>query len=159
MNLHLHFALRFVFVCDIPFRMDTKRNATGFLQPTANFSSGMKSMGQFIHSLGMKYGIYESAGTMSCQQRMGSLGYEWIDAQTFAEWEVCERILLALSLNLHSTFALFLQVDYLKYDDCFHELYAQVEQDAPHRFPFDGPPILRYPLMGQALNKTGRNIS
>lgn len=43
--------------------------------------------------------------------------------------------------------------------DCFHELYSQVEKDAPNRFPFDAPPILRYPLMGMALNKTGRNIS
>jgi alpha-galactosidase len=37
--------------------------------------------------------------------------------------------------------------------------FAQVEQDAPHRYPFTPPPVMRYPIMGEALNRTGRNIS
>ena len=123
------------------------RNATGHLQPSVNFtqapdalrSSGetMRRLGDYIHSRGLRFGLYESAGIMTCQQRAGTLGYEWIDSQTFADWGV----------------------DLLKYDDCFHEGFAQVEQDSVRRFPFDAPPVLRYPLMGQALNKTGRNIS
>lgn len=112
--------------------MAKERNATGHLQPSANFSSGMGALGEFVHSKGLRYGLYQSAGTKTCQQYAGSLGNEWIDAQTFAEWEI----------------------DFLKYDDCFHELFTD-----PKRFPFDAPPILRYPLMGQALNKTGRHIS
>jgi hypothetical protein len=35
-----------------------------------------------------------------------------------------------------------MQVDYLKYDDCYHEQYTE-----PTRYPGDMPPILRYPLM------------
>jgi len=67
----------------------------------------------------------------------GSLGYEWIDAQTFASWGV----------------------DYLKYDGCFMEDFPSVLQDASRRYPFSPPPILRYPIMAEALNKTGRPIS
>ena len=59
----------------------------------------MKALGDYIHSLGLKYGIYESAGTYTCQKRAGSLGYEAIDAQDFADWGV----------------------DYLKYDNCYNE--------------------------------------
>jgi hypothetical protein len=35
-----------------------------------------------------------------------------------------------------------MQVDYVKYDDCYHEQYTE-----PTRYPGDMPPILRYPLM------------
>jgi hypothetical protein len=80
----------------------------------------MRALGQYIHSKGLLYGIYESSGTKTCQQFAGTLGNEWIDAQTFAAWEV----------------------DYLKYDDCFHEQFSE-----PTRYPGDQPPILRYPLM------------
>ncbi len=102
------------------------------LQPGKNFSSGMRALGQYIHSKGLKYGIYESSGTKTCQSYAGTLGNEWIDAQTFAAWEV----------------------DYVKYDDCYHEAYSE-----PTRYPGDMPPILRYPLMGQALNRTGRQMN
>ena len=121
--------------------MDKQRNATGFLQANANFSAtgggDMRALGDYIHAKGLKYGLYESSGTHSCQGFMGSLGYEWIDAQTFADWGA----------------------DFLKYDDCYHEQFALVEKDAPRRFPFDAPPVLRYPLMGLALNRTKRPIS
>jgi hypothetical protein len=42
----------------------------------------------------------------------------------------------------------------VKYDDCYHEAYSE-----PTRYPGDMPPILRYPLMGQALNRTGRQMN
>ena len=60
------------------------------------FPSGMKALGDYIHSLGLKFGIYSDAGTHTCAYQPGSLGYEEIDAQTYAEWGV----------------------DYLKYDNC-----------------------------------------
>ena len=44
------------------------------------FPSGMKALGDYIHSLGLLYGIYSSAGSMTCQRRVGSLYYEDIDA-------------------------------------------------------------------------------
>lgn len=68
--------------------VDAKRNATGYLQASSNFSDGMAALGKYIHEKGLKYGLYQSSGTMTCQQRAGSLGYEWRDAQTFASWGV-----------------------------------------------------------------------
>ena len=59
----------------------------------------MKSLGDYLHSKGLKFGVYSSAGTKTCQGRAGSLGYEQIDAQDYASWGV----------------------DYLKYDNCFNQ--------------------------------------
>lgn len=63
------------------------------------FPSGMKSLGEYIHSKGLKYGIYSSAGTKTCEGRPASLHHEKIDAETFESWEI----------------------DYLKYDNCHSE--------------------------------------
>jgi len=62
------------------------------------FPSGMKSLGDYIHSKGLKFGIYSDAGTLTCQGRPGSRGYEFQDARTYAKWGV----------------------DLLKYDWCSH---------------------------------------
>ena len=62
------------------------------------FPSGMKSLGDYIHSKGLKFGIYSDAGTATCQGRPGSRGYEFQDARTYASWGA----------------------DYLKYDWCNH---------------------------------------
>ena len=59
----------------------------------------MKSFGDYVHSKGLKFGIYSSAGTKTCAGMPGSLGFETIDAQTFADWGV----------------------DHLKYDNCYNE--------------------------------------
>lgn len=58
----------------------------------------MKSVGDAIHDKGLKFGIYSSAGTMTCAKRPGSLDYEEMDAQDYASWGV----------------------DYLKYDNCYN---------------------------------------
>ena len=63
------------------------------------FPSGMKNLSDYIHSLGLKFGLYSDAGFYTCAGRPGSLNHEEIDAQTYAEWEV----------------------DYLKYDNCNHD--------------------------------------
>jgi len=62
------------------------------------FPSGMKKLGEYIHSKGLKFGIYSDAGTATCQGRPGSRGYEYQDAHTYASWGA----------------------DYLKYDWCNH---------------------------------------
>lgn len=64
---------------------------------SVKFPSGMKHLIDYVHSKGLKFGIYSDAGIMTCQRRPGSFGYEEIDAATYAEWGV----------------------DYLKYDFCF----------------------------------------
>jgi len=62
------------------------------------FPSGMKALADYVHGLGLKIGLYSDAGIMTCERRPGSLGYEEIDAQIYAEWEI----------------------DYLKYDNCYN---------------------------------------
>lgn len=62
------------------------------------FPKGMKEMGDFLHSQGLKFGLYNSAGTMTCQQLAGGLAYEQIDAADYASWGV----------------------DYFKYDNCYN---------------------------------------
>ena len=52
-----------------------------------------------VHSLGLKMGIYQDIGTKTCIGYPGSEGFEKIDVDTFAEWEV----------------------DYLKLDGCFKD--------------------------------------
>ncbi|GAB2233569.1 hypothetical protein Droror1_Dr00002795 [Drosera rotundifolia] len=64
------------------------------------FPSGMAALGNYIHNLGLKFGIYSSAGNYTCSGTMpGSLGHEQADANTFASWGV----------------------DYLKYDNCYND--------------------------------------
>lgn len=63
------------------------------------FPSGMKALADYVHSKGLKFGLYSDAGTQTCGKRPGSKGYEEKDAQTYASWGV----------------------DYLKYDWCFTE--------------------------------------
>ncbi len=75
-----------------------ERDARGFIQPDAKrFPSGMKALADYVHSKGLKFGLYSDAGWKTCGGRPGSRGYEFQDALTYAEWGV----------------------DYLKYDWCF----------------------------------------
>jgi hypothetical protein len=48
----------------------------------------MKALGDYVHSKGLKFGIYSDAGTGTCQNRPGSRGYEYQDALTYAEWGI-----------------------------------------------------------------------
>lgn len=73
------------------------RNADGTLQPDpAKFPNGIKAVADYVHSKGMKMGIYSSAGTTTCSGYPGSIGFEAQDARTWASWGI----------------------DYLKYDNC-----------------------------------------
>ena len=62
------------------------------------FPSGMRALSDYIHSKGLKFGLYSSAGYFSCEHRAGSMGKEEIDAKDLANWGV----------------------DYVKYDNCNH---------------------------------------
>ncbi|GHU72195.1 hypothetical protein FACS1894184_19820 [Clostridia bacterium] len=61
------------------------------------FPSGMKALAEYIHSLGLKFGMYSCAGTRTCADYPASFEHEFQDAETFASWGV----------------------DYLKYDYCY----------------------------------------
>jgi alpha-galactosidase len=74
-----------------------ERDASGNIVPDArHFPSGIKALADYVHSRGLKFGIYSDAGTMTCAKRPGSLGHEYQDALQYAAWNV----------------------DYLKYDWC-----------------------------------------
>ena len=45
-----------------------------------NFPDGMKNLSDYVHSKNLMFGIYSSAGTMTCEQKAGSLNYETQDA-------------------------------------------------------------------------------
>ena len=58
----------------------------------------MKDVGDAIHDKELNFGLYSSAGSLTCQQFVGSYGHETTDANDFADWGV----------------------DYLKYDNCYN---------------------------------------
>jgi alpha-galactosidase len=65
------------------------RTADGDLVPDADrFPSGMKALADYVHSLGLRLGIYTDAGAATCQGFPGSFGNEVRDAQRFAEWGI-----------------------------------------------------------------------
>jgi alpha-galactosidase len=71
------------------------RDASGRIRPNKKFPD-MKSLADYVHSKGLKLGIYSSPGPKTCAGYQGSYGHEEEDAKTFAEWGI----------------------DYLKYDWC-----------------------------------------
>ena len=76
------------------------RTANGTLQPNmTRFPNGMGHVADKLHSMGLMFGMYSSAGLYTCAKYAASLGREVQDANTFAFWGV----------------------DYLKYDNCYNE--------------------------------------
>src|SRR5690606_18817689 len=47
------------------------------------FPSGMKAVADYVHSKGLKFGMYSCAGTMTCAGHPSSLDHEFTDAETF----------------------------------------------------------------------------
>mgnify|MGYP000010589350 FL=1 len=76
------------------------RDSLGNIIPDPErFPNGMKALADYIHSKGLKLGIYSCAGSYTCQGRPGSRGYQFQDARQYAAWGI----------------------DYLKYDWCSNE--------------------------------------
>jgi alpha-galactosidase len=63
------------------------------------FPNGIRSFIDYVHSKGLKFGIYNCAGTKTCAGYPGTRGYEYQDARLYASWGV----------------------DYLKFDWCYSE--------------------------------------
>ena len=92
--------------------LDHKRSPEGKLQPDPKrFPNGIKALADYVHSKGLKFGIYEDYGNFTCGGYPGILGHLETDAKTFAEWEI----------------------DYIKVDGC----YADVE-DMDQGYPLFG---------------------
>ena len=108
----------------------TRDTVTGVLNfNPERFPSGIKALADYVHSKGLKFGIYSDAGTMTCGDQPGSFGYEEKDAKMFAGWGV----------------------DYLKYDYCYCNDYGSENNNYREA-------IARYKAMGDALKATGRPI-
>lgn len=87
----------------------TKRDANNRLQPDpVRFPNGIPALADYIHSKGLKFGIYEDYGTLTCGGYPGSIDHLELDAQTFAEWTV----------------------DYLKLDGCYADI-KQMDEGYP----------------------------
>ncbi len=86
------------------------RDENGNIVPNARFGD-MKALADYVHSLGLKIGLYSSPGPWSCGGCAGSYGYEQQDAETYAKWGF----------------------DYLKYDWCS---YGGVIDGMPDNDPY-----------------------
>ena len=60
----------------------------GIVADPERFPSGIAALADYVHDRGLKLGIYTCAGTLTCEGRPGSFGYEAQDMQTYADWGV-----------------------------------------------------------------------
>jgi alpha-galactosidase len=110
------------------------RDANGVLHPTSSFPD-MKALGDYIHSKGLKFGIYSGPGEKSCAGAPSSYGYEAQDARMFASWGA----------------------DLLKYDLCSFRINMQEESKGDVE-KSDAMMKAAYEKMHQDLVATGRPI-
>jgi alpha-galactosidase len=103
------------------------RNYCGNILPNEKFPD-MERLTEYIHSKGLRAGIYTSPGPLTCGKYVGSYQHEQIDAQQFAKWGF----------------------DFLKYDWCSYRHRAIDETVYEYRKP--------YALMGQILQNLNRDI-
>ncbi len=75
---------------------DQRDESGNIMASSDKFPSGIKSLVDYVHSKGLKLGIYSCAGITTCGGFPGSRGYEFQDARTYASWGI----------------------DYIKYDFC-----------------------------------------
>ncbi|AIE85418.1 NPCBM/NEW2 domain-containing protein [Fimbriimonas ginsengisoli] len=104
-----------------------KRNEDGEITPNAKFPD-MSALSTYVHSQGLKLGIYSSPGPQTCGGYLGSWQHEFQDAKTYAKWGI----------------------DYLKYDWCS---YGNIEP-RPDLIGLQKP----YRMMRAALDDSGRDI-
>jgi alpha-galactosidase len=108
-----------------------ERDAAGVIHSNAKFPD-MKALADYVHSKGLKFGVYSSPGPKTCAGFEGSFGHEQQDAATYAAWGV----------------------DYLKYDLCSFEKMMDAESPQKARQMMQDA----YARMGSALRATGRPI-
>ena len=114
-----------------------ERGADGVLKTNSKFPD-MKALGDYIHSKGLKFGIYSSPGPKTCARYAASYAFEQKDADLYASWGV----------------------DYLKYDLCsFGTLMDAAKAEHPED-PEIGNKMMKaaYVKMRAALDQTGRPI-
>jgi alpha-galactosidase len=114
-----------------------KRDGQGILHPNERFPD-MKALADYVHSKGLKFGVYSSPGAKTCGGYEGSLGHEEQDARMYAGWGV----------------------DFLKYDLCsFQDDMRKAKEQHPDDPLFEFRMMeAAYKKMGDALKATGRPI-
>ena len=103
------------------------RDANGEIQTNDKFGD-MGALGTYVHSLGIKLGIYSSPGPTTCAGYTASYQHEDQDAKTYAKWGV----------------------DYLKYDWCSYGGIAPHPDLAALQKPYE--------VMRKGLDDSGRDI-
>lgn len=111
-----------------------ERDADGNIQPNNKFPD-MKALADYVHSKGLKLGIYSSPGAKTCAGYEGSLGHEQQDADTYARWGI----------------------DYLKYDLCSYTKELKERAGTDHD-KSRAVMVEIYSKMHQALARTGKPI-
>lgn len=111
-----------------------QRDAEGNIQTNSKFPD-MKALADYVHSKGLKIGIYSSPGPKTCAGYEGSYGHEAQDAKTYASWGI----------------------DYLKYDLCSFTKIMRDESNGNPEKAFDIEKAA-YEKMHKALEATGRPI-
>lgn len=97
-----------------------ERDADGNMIPNPDtFPNGFRPLADYIHNLGLKFGMYNCAGTYTCMGLAGSFGYEEKDAKMFNAWDI----------------------DFLKYDFCFNPIVNQRFAPDVRNFVVDGKKI------------------
>ena len=112
-----------------------ERDANGVLHTNSKFPD-MKALADYVHSKGLKLGIYSGPGSRTCAGFPASLDHESQDAQLYASWGI----------------------DYLKYDLCSFRkdvMAAQAPNDKAEQMRLM---VAAYDKMGKALRATGRPI-
>jgi alpha-galactosidase len=111
-----------------------KRDAQGHIHSNEKFPD-MKALADYVHSKGLKLGIYSGPGEQTCAGYTASLGHEQDDANTYAAWGI----------------------DYLKYDLCSYTKQLSERSGGDHDKSREVM-IEIYTRMHDALAKTGRPI-
>lgn len=111
-----------------------ERDTNGVLHANSKFPD-MKALADYVHSKGLKIGIYSSPGPKTCAGYEGSFGHEEQDAHLYASWGI----------------------DYLKYDMCS---FSKIMQAQASNDPAGQMHLMReaYEKMGKSLRAAGRPI-
>ena len=112
-----------------------QRDSLGNIHPNSKFPD-MKALGDYVHSKGLKFGIYSSPGPKTCGGYEGSYGHEQQDAEAYASWGV----------------------DFLKYDLCSYMDIMKLHD--PHQDSRKALAMMQdaYRKMHEALLNTHRRI-
>ncbi|XP_055837557.1 alpha-N-acetylgalactosaminidase [Episyrphus balteatus] len=90
----------YVIIDDCWLEKERDNKTQKLVEDRERFPSGLKALADYIHKLGLKFGLYQDYGTNTCAGYPGVIDHMELDAQTFADWDV----------------------DYVKLDGCYADI-------------------------------------